>query len=72
MELKEWYALILREANAFVAPREDDLKAALEREGHLRDFEAQIEDQIRAYLARTDDLIDLIKFSSLEEKPPDL
>ena len=72
MELKQWYALLLREANAFVAPREKELRAVLGRHGHLRDFEAQIEKHVSAYLAATDDLIDLIRFSSLEEKPPSL
>ena len=72
MDIKQWYAHILREANAFIEPREAELKAGLEREGDLRDFLPQIERHIAEYLARTDDLIDLIRFSGLEVKDPDL
>ena len=72
MDQKQYFALILREANAFVAPREKPLRAALEETGHLRDFEAQLETQLRAFLTQTDDLVDLIKFSTLAVKDPAL
>ena len=72
MDQKQYYALVLREANQFIEPREERLKAARQETGHLRDFEAELEAQLRAFLTGTDDLLELIRFSMLEKKPPAL
>ena len=72
LDIKQWYALILREANAFVAPREKELKAALARDGNLGACLPDIERHISAYLTETDDLIDLIRFSALKVRDPGL
>ncbi len=68
MDQKQWFAFILREANAFLAPREPALKNALAEHGHLRDFEAEMEGQLRDFLAGTDDLNDVIRYSGLTDK----
>ena len=72
MDEKNGYALIVREANVFVAPREAELKAAYKREGHLHDYEEAMEAQVRGYLVETADLNALITFSGLKDKDPEL
>ena len=68
MEEKNWYALILREANVFVESREAELKAAYKREGHLHDYGEAMEAQVHDYLVETNDLNALITFSGLKDK----
>jgi hypothetical protein len=72
MDRSQWYAIILREANRFVAQREEALRAALETEGHLRDFDAALEAQVHGFLAETGDIADLIRFSDRRDPDPAL
>ncbi len=72
MEKRNYIALVLREANAFVTENEPALRKALAEGGAMPELDATLEEQLKTALVDIDHLEDVLKHSDLREIDPEL
>ncbi len=72
MEKRNYIALVLREANAFVNKHEPALREAASGGGPAGELDATLEEQLKTALVDIDHLEDVLKHSDLREIDPEL